>query len=70
MRHGNTTSRFLSIRAKMASRHWARSRPKDENPYGVPGSVMKQLASESLPDKEAYQARLQELMAEQENANG
>ena len=67
MRHGNTTSRFLPIRQKM--RHWARSRPKTDNPYGIPGEVMKRLASENLPDKESYSKRLNELL-NRENSNG
>ncbi len=53
----------------MASRHWARSRPKEENPHGIPNEVMKQLASENLPDKETYQRRLNELL-NKENSNG
>ena len=51
----------------MASRHWARSRPKEENAFGIPGSVMKQLASENLPDKESYSRRLKELLKEISN---
>ena len=49
--------------------------PQVENPYAViPSDVLAQLASERLlPTKEAYQARLNELMAERkqkEEANG
>jgi hypothetical protein len=64
MRHGRTTT--VKIRAKLG--HWARSRPKEDNPHGVPTEIMRQLASESLPDKESYSRRLNELM--KENSNG
>jgi hypothetical protein len=64
MGHGNNTSRLVPIRQKMAARHWVRSRPMTENPHGIPGAVMKQLASENLPDKETYSKRLKELMKE------
>ena len=69
MGHGRTTGRLPKVRAKMASRHWARSRPKEENAFGIPGEVMRQLASKNLPDKESYSQRLNELL-NKENSNG
>ena len=70
MGHGRTTSRLVPIWQKMASRHWVRSRPMTENPHGIPGEVMKRLASENLSSVDEYNRRLKELMAQKDESNG
>ena len=65
MSHGRTTGgRLQKARAKAVSQHWNRPQPKAENPYGIPGSVMKQLASENISDVDTYNRRLKELLEE------
>jgi hypothetical protein len=67
MSHGRTTGRVQKLRAKMAGHHWARPRPKEQNPYGIPAEIMQQLASENLPDRDSYSRRLNELLKEGKN---
>lgn len=68
MGHGRTTGRLVKIRAKTTAKHWVRPLTL-KNPYAaIPDEVLKQLASENLPDKESYSRRLNELL--KENSNG
>jgi hypothetical protein len=61
--HGNSDgSRVAKIRARESMRHWARPLTMPNPHAAIPDAVLKQLASERLPDKQTYTARLQELL--------
>jgi hypothetical protein len=59
---GKTKTRMTEKQRNWFLKNSHRSLPPRENAHGIPRAVMNQLASESLPDKETYSRRLNELL--------
>jgi len=59
---GKTQTRMTVQQRKHFLKTSNRSLPPVDNPFGIPSSVLNQLASEQLPGKESYSRRLNELL--------
>jgi hypothetical protein len=60
---GKTKTRMTEKQRKHFLKTTHRRLPPVDNPFGIPRKVLEQLASESLPDKESYSRRLNELLS-------